>query len=390
MASLAAAIVSANRIMQCMGPVSDGTRTTIVKRQCEIVLAHITGTNDSVFVEADIVEALSNSVSPANEKSRLLEAVAMSMSGSGSVAGDQKFQNYTSLIHFIPRALVPHVGGPHFMLMFCKFLAEQLHLRKPSEFTYKEMAIIVSLAEVGPEKAMQKTVDERAYTLRSTKDAFRSAAAGLDTPSTWIWTLPQSPAELQQLYPTVYAAGFPEFPPVPLDIDKLVLDHLRGSQRCRKPRVAVVPSLPVGDGAIMRKMIMDGLQALQAGRGGGDIPIEYNIGGRNDAVANYRRQNAQFFPSAFPPSGPPLFPPSGAPSAFPPSGPPLFPPSGAPLMPELGQTSPRGLLPPFAGATEHAQPAAVPAASRRGRLPVSAVLEHINEAVTAKKDITCC
>ena len=336
------------------------------------------------------MEALSNSVFPANEKSRLLEAVAMSMSGSGSVAGDQKFQNYTSLIHFIPRALVPHVGGPHFMLMCCKFLAEQLHLRKPSEFTYKEMAIIVSLADVGPEKAMQKTVDERAYTLRSTKDAFRSAAAGLDTPSTWIWTLPQSPAELQQLYPTVYAAGFPEFPPVPLDIDKLVLDHLRGSQRCRKPRVAVVPSLPVGDGAIMRKMIMDGLQALQAGRGGGDIPIEYNIGGRNDAVANYRRQNAQFFPSAFPPSGPPLFPPSGAPSAFPPSGPPLFPPSGAPLMPELGQTSPRGLLPPFAGATEHAQPAAVPAASRRGRLPVSAVLEHINEAVTAKKDITCC
>ena len=366
MASLAAAIVSANRIMQCMGPVSQATRTTIVKRQCEIVLAQITAS--SVFVEADIVEALSNSVFPAEEKSRLLEAVAIRMSGSGSVASDQKFQNYTSLIHFIPRALVPHVGGPQFMLMLCKFLAEQLHLRKPSEFTYKEMAVIVSLAEGGPEKAMQKTNDERSYTLRSTKDAFRSVTAGLDTPSTWIWTLPQSPAELQQLYPTVYAAGFPEFPPVPLDIDKLLLEHLRGSYRCRKSRVTLVPTLPVGDGANMRKMIMDGLQSLQAGRGGGDFQIEYNIGGRNDAVANYQRQNAQVFPSAFPPSGPPLFAPSGA-----------------PLMPELGQISPPGQVTLFAGATE---PAAAPAAS--GRRPVSAVLEHINEAVTAKKDSTCC
>ena len=156
MASLAAAIASANRIMQCMGPVSHETRTTIVKRQCEIVLAQITAKTGSVFVEADIVEALSNSVFPAEEKSRLLEAVAIRMSGSGSVASSQKFQNYTSLIHFIPRALVPHVGRPQFMLMFCKFLAEQLHLRKPSEFTYKEMAIIVSLAEGGPEKTMQK------------------------------------------------------------------------------------------------------------------------------------------------------------------------------------------------------------------------------------------
>ena len=294
MASLAAAIVSANRIMQCMGPVSQATRTTIVKRQCEIVLAQITAS--SVFVEADIVEALSNSVFPAEEKSRLLEAVAIRMSGSGSVASDQKFQNYTSLIHFIPRALVPHVGGPQFMLMLCKFLAEQLHLRKPSEFTYKEMAVIVSLAEVGPEKAMQKTNDERSYTLRSTKDAFRSVTAGLDTPSTWIWTLPQSPAELQRLHPTVHAAAFPEFPPVPLDIDGLVLDHLRGAQRCRKLRAAAVPSLPVVDGANMETMIMDGLLALQGSRGGGDIPIEYNTGGTSTDVATYRRQDSKLFP----------------------------------------------------------------------------------------------
>ena len=99
------------------------------------------------------------------------------MSGADASASDQKFQNYTSLIHFMPRELVRHVGTPFFTLMFSEFLAKQLQLRKPSELTYKEMPIIISLATDGPEQTLVDTAEERRALLQSTKASFRSAIA---------------------------------------------------------------------------------------------------------------------------------------------------------------------------------------------------------------------
>ena len=158
-----------------------------------------------------------------------------------------------------------------------------LGLRRPSEPTAQAMAVGLLLSSEGLEKSLALTMASRTQMVKTTKSWFLKSCNGLRAPAEWCWQLPPTPAKLQHLHPSLYAAGFAKGPPVACKLDMLQVETLRMQTPMRAPKGgaaggcfmslqrAPTPTPAAQDMATMLFSFLQ--QAMNGGKGLADKPV---------------------------------------------------------------------------------------------------------------------
>jgi len=191
--------------------------------------------NPTIQDMAGLTHAVSSSSFADADKRALMKAVASTRVMSPSAASESKFQDFESLADFLPTSLQAHLGKPEFSSAVLEFVLK-LGLRKPSETTFRELALISLVGGEGMDRAMAMTPATRAGMLESTKMWFRRAVGRMPEANPYLHKLPASARDLQMLHPEFFQQVFGEDPVRPLERDAIKMELLRAATRCRREK----------------------------------------------------------------------------------------------------------------------------------------------------------
>ena len=111
-----------------------------------------------------------------------------------------------------------------------------LGCRDPSEYSYRELAILSMVGSDGPQAACSFSVSSKNSVLKLMKRLFKQSASKAPPPEDFIKQLPEHPDELQSFYPNTYALVFGGNPPIACPVDLQVLEYMRNGAFLRRPR----------------------------------------------------------------------------------------------------------------------------------------------------------
>ena len=136
-----------------------------------------------------------------------------------------KYENYTSLSAYMTQALWElNEKGRHQAMIDHLIL---LGCRDPSEYSYRELAILSMVGSDGPKAACSFSEASKHSVLKLLKRLFKQSASMAPLPEDFIKHLPEHPDELQSFYPNTYALVFGVNPPIACPVDLQVLEYMR-------------------------------------------------------------------------------------------------------------------------------------------------------------------
>jgi hypothetical protein len=147
--------------------------------------------------EASAAIVALNSVGFADEDvKRLQDAIIETIDPlEGVVCSGQKFQNYESLMHFLPQSTWDSTSRPDGPLCLFKFLADKLGLDKPNEGTLQVIAIVLLIMSEGQAKVALMTGKSKNEYLKAVKRWWAEFCSKRPRRSEekLLWVLPASP-----------------------------------------------------------------------------------------------------------------------------------------------------------------------------------------------------
>lgn len=149
------------------------------------------------------------------------------------IASDQKFQNYESLVHFLPKSVWDSASRPDGPKYLFEFLAEKLGLEKPSEGTLQVISLVLLAMSEGEEKALEMTPRCKNEYLKAVKRwwaGFWSNRKRQILDKELLWVLPPSPALLD---PALVQQAFAEEGPEPCGLQVVQLERLKAGNWMR-------------------------------------------------------------------------------------------------------------------------------------------------------------
>ena len=214
----------------------------------------------STMQAATVAEAVRGAGFDETHVSSLLDVLMACITDDGD---EQKFQNYESLVQFLPARLWEHMNPSALF----EFLAKRLGLIKPSEGTFQTIAITLLIGSEGAEAACEYTSAQKNEYMKSVKrkwSSFKGHELGNQQPQMWL--LPQSPTLLT---PSLLQKIYGDEAPAPSRIDDFMLERMRGgnwmrwhpSKKNKEAALALQrgPSLPSSDGTVQMMSCMAGL-----------------------------------------------------------------------------------------------------------------------------------
>ena len=146
--------------------------------QCERILQGLRCAPLTISQAGFATNEVQNSLFDDEQKNKITEAIAQTMTTPGITPQSQpdKFQQWERLWEFMPYDVWLKMGHKDFCECAILFLLK-MGLRKPSEGTYRVLAVGFMLGGEEKKRAMQYTDDQKTTMLKTTKDWFKMMAA---------------------------------------------------------------------------------------------------------------------------------------------------------------------------------------------------------------------
>ena len=184
--------------------------------------------------EASAAIVAMNSVGFADEDvKRLQDAIIETIDPlEGVVCSGQKFQNYESLIHFLPQSTWDSTSRPDGPLCLFKFLADALGLDKPNEATLQVIAIVLLIMSEGQAKVAMMTGKSKNEYLKAVKRWWAEFCSKRPRRSEekLLWVLPASPTFLT---PELAQRAFAQEPPAGTKISVVEFEGVKAGSWMR-------------------------------------------------------------------------------------------------------------------------------------------------------------
>ena len=239
---IVASVAAASSVLEQLERIDAAAFAAVAEKQRRRVELAIQSKSLTLEDMAAITNGVAASKFPQTDKDAILRATVATEVMTPS-AGSSKFQNFETILNFLPSSLVNLAGTASFNTGLVHF-ALRLGLRKPSEVTFKELAILMLIGTEGIEKAVAFSLESRAAMIETCKAWFRKAVAKMPAPAPWVTQLPDSPADLKVSHPDLHEAIYSTDPPAKLSVDHVHLEMMRSSTRCRKMKSRSFASLP--------------------------------------------------------------------------------------------------------------------------------------------------
>jgi len=183
-------------ITPLLGNLESPTLERVAAAQRQQIVNYV---NSAPLTIADVsaaTTAISASLFPAMEKEAIIQAFADSMVTTNAQKAT-KFQNWERMWEFMPEEVWESEGTPQFALNAMKFLI-RAGLRKPSEGTFRAMAVGFLLGGEDKGTAMAYDANQRQASLNMVKGWFRNEAAAYNNVVSVVYELPHKPQLLQR------------------------------------------------------------------------------------------------------------------------------------------------------------------------------------------------
>ena len=184
--------------------------------------------------EASAAIVAMNSVGFADEDvKRLQDAIIETIDPlEGVVCSGQKFQNYESLIHFLPQSTWDSTSRPDGPLCLFKFLADALGLDKPNEATLQVIAIVLLIMSEGQAKVAMMTGKSKNEYLKAVKRWWAEFCSKRPRRSEekLLWVLPASPTFMT---PELAQRAFAQEPPASTKISVVEFEGVKAGSWMR-------------------------------------------------------------------------------------------------------------------------------------------------------------
>ena len=118
-----------------------------------------------------------------------------------------------------------------------------LGLRNPTESALKVLVLSILCAPHCSDNAIGAAQETKLALTKTVRTLFRQRAKQYLEPAVWLQTLPQLPAELRDLHPTVYATAYVGKEPAPCPASTMQMEQLKQGTRSRVVRKASVIDL---------------------------------------------------------------------------------------------------------------------------------------------------
>ena len=183
-------------ITPLLGNLESPTLERVAAAQRQQIVNYV---NSAPLTIADVsaaTTAISASLFPAMEKEALIQALADSMVTTTAQKAT-KFQNWESMWEFMPEGVWESEGTPAFATNALQFLIGA-GLRKPSEGTFRAMAVGFLLGGEDKGTAMAYDANQRQASLNMVKNWFRNEAGAFNNVVSLVYELPHKPQLLQR------------------------------------------------------------------------------------------------------------------------------------------------------------------------------------------------
>ena len=183
-----------------------------------------------------VMRSIENSAFQLSVRNKLMQKLAEApLFDESELVNASKFQIWEPLGKFVPTSIASIKGTTAFGPRLIQFVLNG-GLEKPSEKTFRELALAILLGTGGLDATWQMSQDDRMAAVESTKVLFRKAREGREPTRSLMMRLPDTPAKLHTIHPGVYQTWYTGDPPHGLGINDLTMGMLRGSTRCRKEK----------------------------------------------------------------------------------------------------------------------------------------------------------
>jgi hypothetical protein len=125
----------------------------------------------------------------------------------------------------------------------------KLGLRHPSEQTSAVMSLAILHSTDGYERVQAMSPETRMQFLKTVKHAFKHRSKRWAAPESYLVTLPATPHEFANQFPSIYTVAFADGGPVASPISATELLSLRATTQMRGARVKPAPTLQLGSPA---------------------------------------------------------------------------------------------------------------------------------------------
>ena len=229
--------MAASTVLQGLLGVDAASHAMVASAQRQRIEAAIRQSkNCSIQDMAGLSQAISSAAFPPDDKKALMMALASTSPVSpASATSESARQNSESVSTFLPASVTDRVGTIAFSTSLLQFVFK-LGLRRPSEYTYRELALISLVGTDGMDRALQMSSQTRNSMMESMKLLFKRAATNMPPASPYLPTLPATPRDLEILHKDFFDGLYGGDPIKPLEVDSVQYQLLRSGTPCRKER----------------------------------------------------------------------------------------------------------------------------------------------------------
>ena len=216
-----------------LGHLDGQHHAAVSKAQRDKIVATVANKAFTMIELAEISTAVTTAAFASEDKTGILVALSAKAAGDGnSAAKTGKHQNYENIVDVLPLSVWQALSTEEGASRLFQF-ATDLGLYDASEPTSANLAILLMVAQEGPEKALQFSQAAKLAHVKSVKAMFNRFKERAVPPYEEIRVLPSDRAELQSQFPETFKRAYSDGPPVPCQIDAVVLETMRAATRMR-------------------------------------------------------------------------------------------------------------------------------------------------------------
>ena len=211
---------------------------------------------------ATLLGAVAHSGFPADAQVRIMNLVINGAGEPTSASGKRvKLQNYVNLHHYIVADVWAQLNEFSFdgsVALLVEYLVHGLMLRHPTEPTFRTIAAVICLKQLGKNATLAMPPHEKGNVVQAVKYALRRLIKVAPAPSVYILDLPASPSILLKSHPNFFGTTMP----IACEYDDIAMKWIADSFPLRAPKQMTCHPMSSGGGGAQPSLESSVQQAL--------------------------------------------------------------------------------------------------------------------------------